>query len=364
MKVLIASNGYPTSENPTRQTFVKKIFNEFKNKLGENNVGLIFNKYYSFFHIEQGEKDVSKKIMKMLFLMFSYLPFIIIHSRKYDVLYSHGVLMSATLMVFASKLHNIKHVCYVHGGDVNTYSLTNGIFYKIIYKCLSTCDLVITNSHYMQDVLSKHYNIKSIVITPGYDDDLFYFQPQKKSTDILFAGNAIKRKGIDVLIDAIKENKKYYKNKNVKIYCEGALKQYYFNQVKEYELLDIITFGDRLNADDLAKEYNKSKVFVFPSRKEPLGLVGIEAIASGAILVATNTGGIKEYVRDGYNGYLFERENYNDLHEKISFVLDNYYRLEEDLEEIAYSVKDYSVESGVNETLGFLNQLINLDKVK
>ena len=47
-----------------------------------------------------------------------------------------------------------------------------------------------------------------------------------------------------------------------------------------------------------------ASVFVCPSRYEPFGLVNIEAMACGAPVVATATGGIPEIVMDGETGYL------------------------------------------------------------
>ena len=44
--------------------------------------------------------------------------------------------------------------------------------------------------------------------------------------------------------------------------------------------------------------YNIADIFVFPSREEPLGLVGLEAIVSGTPVIGSNVGGIKEYINN------------------------------------------------------------------
>ena len=64
-------------------------------------------------------------------------------------------------------------------------------------------------------------------------------------------------------------------------------------------------------------------VFVFPSREEPLGLVGIEALTCGLPVIGTEIGGIKDYLVDNFNGLLFEPQNSNQLAEKISALINN-----------------------------------------
>ncbi|PSO07650.1 hypothetical protein B9Q04_09755, partial [Candidatus Marsarchaeota G2 archaeon BE_D] len=50
--------------------------------------------------------------------------------------------------------------------------------------------------------------------------------------------------------------------------------------------------------------YASSHVLVAPSRMEAFSLVGLEAMASGTPVVASDIPGPREYVRDGFNGYL------------------------------------------------------------
>jgi glycosyltransferase involved in cell wall biosynthesis len=68
--------------------------------------------------------------------------------------------------------------------------------------------------------------------------------------------------------------------------------------------VDQVRWLGSIPQDRLARFYGASDICVFPTRIEALGLVALEAMACGAVVIASDVGGLPEIVRDGETGVL------------------------------------------------------------
>lgn len=69
--------------------------------------------------------------------------------------------------------------------------------------------------------------------------------------------------------------------------------------------------------------YNQSKVYVLPSLLEGWGLTGMEAMTGGAVLVASDIGGVREYTQNTIDSFLLEPNNQQKFVDRIIMLLND-----------------------------------------
>ncbi len=75
--------------------------------------------------------------------------------------------------------------------------------------------------------------------------------------------------------------------------------------------------------DTLAHQiYAASDFITIPSKYEPCGLIQMIAMLFGTIPIAHKTGGLKDSIKDGYNGFLFTSYSSEALEEKVMKAVD------------------------------------------
>ncbi len=122
---------------------------------------------------------------------------------------------------------------------------------------------------------------------------------------ILYVGQIIRGKGVDVLLEALSQIRVPFE---CHILGEGSHREYCEELSRKLGLDHCVHFRGFLAPDELAKHYRECSVAVVSSVwPEPFGLVGPEAMRHGLPVVAFDVGGISEWLLDGVNGYLVPR---------------------------------------------------------
>jgi glycosyltransferase involved in cell wall biosynthesis len=140
---------------------------------------------------------------------------------------------------------------------------------------------------------------------------------------ILYAGNLVPSKGVDLLLRALALLRERRVACRVKILGEGP------DEAKLRQLAQVLGVAGDVDwspfvpQSQMPAEYGASTVTVLASRgrSEGLGLALVEAMLAGSAVVATDAGGIPEVVQDGETGLLAADGDAGDLGDKIGRLL-------------------------------------------
>jgi glycosyltransferase involved in cell wall biosynthesis len=156
-------------------------------------------------------------------------------------------------------------------------------------------------------------------------------EPARPRSGVLFVGRLTPHKGIDVLIRALPPGAR------LTIVGTGGHdpdppERDYPQLLRDLAEARDVEFVGPVDDDDLADRYRRAAVVVVPSVErtwygreiavsELLGLVAIEAMASGTPVVASRVGGLPEVVQDGVTGYLVPPGDVAALHGRLTAIL-------------------------------------------
>jgi UDP-N-acetylglucosamine:(glucosyl)LPS alpha-1,2-N-acetylglucosaminyltransferase len=130
---------------------------------------------------------------------------------------------------------------------------------------------------------------------------------------VLFVGRVSPEKGVEHFIDiAIR----FRDVKNIKFFIIGEISKkgsrYEYAKgiiQKASSLKDKIIFTDVFPPSKMHLIYLIGDVIILPSNfEEPFGMVAIEAMASGLPVIARQKGGLKEFIKDGVNGFFIKED--------------------------------------------------------
>ena len=185
-------------------------------------------------------------------------------------------------------------------------------------------DLICLSDLLVYDIESV-YKDKPYIVPNAIEITRHFAKYHNKLTKILFVSNLFKSKGIFVLLDALN-----LLNKKQKIFeanivgKEGDVSFDTLQQrIDEYQLSKNVTILKHLDNEHKMLEYANSDIFVHPTLNETWGLVILEAMQVGLPVIATNEGAIPQIIDEGITGFVVEKENPQQLADKIEFLLNN-----------------------------------------
>jgi glycosyltransferase involved in cell wall biosynthesis len=169
------------------------------------------------------------------------------------------------------------------------------------------------------------------IVYGGADPIRYRPDPEIHRDGVLFVGRLTPHKGVDVLINALPPDARL-----TVVGTEGhdplPPERNYPTLLRSLAAPRRVEFLGAVDDDELARRYRAAAVLVIPSVErtiygrrivmpELLGLVALEAMASGTPVIASRVGGLPEIVEDGRTGYIVPPGDVASLRARIVEVL-------------------------------------------
>jgi glycosyltransferase involved in cell wall biosynthesis len=141
--------------------------------------------------------------------------------------------------------------------------------------------------------------------------------------EVIFVGQIIRRKGIDLLIEAIDPLFNRRPDLFLTIIGSGEMKPALVERVRSQGLSERIKFEDAISPVDIPARVGAAAVLVLPSRWDGWGVVVNEAFAVGVPVIVSDRCGAADLVESGVNGYVFRSEDVADLRACLDGFIEN-----------------------------------------
>lgn len=189
---------------------------------------------------------------------------------------------------------------------------------KADFEAAGKVDQFVTISEYARELILKYYKREAVIVHPVVEVADFARELVEKSVENFYvvSSRQVTWKRLDLAIKACLKMKQ-----KLVVIGEGPEHK---NLMKIAGGSDLISFVPLLTKEELAKYLAKAQGYLFPSL-EPFGIAPVEALAAGCPVIAFGEGGARDYIKNGENGILFEKQSVSALveamlkFEKMSF---------------------------------------------
>jgi len=142
---------------------------------------------------------------------------------------------------------------------------------------------------------------------------------------ILSVARLTYKKGLDILLKAFGKILKMFNKEHFKlaIVGDGPERTYLKKLAEKLGVINSVIFTGFLPNENVQLYYDAADIFVLPSREETSPIVLLEAMAHKLPLIGADNGGIKDIIKHGVNGLLFETENIDSLVSAMVYLIKN-----------------------------------------
>ena len=226
-----------------------------------------------------------------------------------------------------------------------------GKLQRILAKGLEQCQAIVAIGSQAEQDYKRRFPDKPIFNIPYYCDlSRFSLNPTREPhspVTILFCGQMIQRKGVDLLLQAFEQViQSGLQARLLLVGREADLPQ--MMQKLALEVRQHIEYAGFQAPDDLPQFFQQSDIFVLPSRYDGWGVVVNQALGAGLPIICSDTvGAAHDLIDPGINGYVIPSGDVDALTRALTQYLKQPDKLKAASQASTNQAKNWSLENGV-----------------
>lgn len=245
-----------------------------------------------------------------------------------DILHAHFAVPTGALAWALNRLTGIPYIITAHLGDVpGGVPEKTGRWFRWIYPFTPaiwrSAARVVAVSEFTRHLALTHYPVDIQVIPNGVD--LERLDPGEirlnQPPHLVFAGRFVPQKAPLQLVQSLALLR------DLPWTCtmlgDGPLRAEVESEVSRTDLQGRIHFLGWVTPEEVTTWFARSDILFMPSLSEGLSVVGVQALAMGLAIVASQIGGFLDLVDPGENGFLHAPDDRDGFVGSLKKLLDN-----------------------------------------
>ncbi len=258
----------------------------------------------------------------------------ILGAEKFDFINTHFAIPTGPIGLILQKAFRIKNILTIHGADIfdpsrkmsgDKWWLTRWLVAQVInhstFTVASTDD--IRSRAYQKFKIKKEIKIIPLGFLPPSEnlqkarDQLLARKSFQLPLKLVTVGRLVKRKNLKFCLEALAG---FEESIHLKIIGDGPEKKELEEFARNRNIKNVVFLG-KLSEEKKYQELTEADVFISTSLHEGFGVVFLEALWSGLLIVASNVGGQTYFLQNGKQALFFENNNQESLKEVLKNLI-------------------------------------------
>ncbi|MBI5951802.1 MAG: glycosyltransferase family 4 protein [Chloroflexi bacterium] len=288
----------------------------------------------------------------------------LIRLERPDIIHTHFAVPSGALAWILSALTGVPYILTAHLGDVpGGVPEKTGKWFRWIkpftYPIWKRAKKVIAVSEHTRQLALKHYPVNVQVVHNGADVSHLTPSQLKVGTPprLVFAGRFVPQKNPFAIVQTLTQLKDL--DWHCSLLGDGPLLEDVKRKIEEAGMSERFDLPGWVTPEVVLDCFSRSDILFMPSLSEGLPVVGVQALATGLAIVASDIGGFLDLVDRESNGYLIDAHDVPAFANALRGLISNPEKLLRFREASVEKASDFDIQKIVDQYQSILQDVLS-----